>query len=167
MSKSVRIECEGAATLPFSTLEEFQGDLKTLSTRNYRRLKKDILELGFSFPISIWRNGGNKIIDGHQRLRTVRQMVKEGYECPLLPVNWVEAKDEVEAKRKVLAGASQFGEMTVEGLEEQMSLADFQWPDIEANFRFPDIEIPQSDETKKVEFDAKEKKVCPHCGGEL
>jgi hypothetical protein len=90
--KKVRIECQGAAKLPIGKIEPFQGELKSLSSENYDRLKKSILELGFSFALQVWRHKGHYYcIDGHQRDRVLTRMAKEGYEVPPVPVDWVEA----------------------------------------------------------------------------
>jgi hypothetical protein len=68
-------------------------------------------------------------------------MVEDGYHCPALPVNWVEAKDENEAKRKVLALTSQYGKMETQGLYEFISESDISVDDIEESFHFPEIKL--------------------------
>jgi len=113
-----------------------------LSETNYNKLKKEILELGFSEPLSVWRQGENNfLLNGHQRVRTIRRMVEDGYECPELPVNWVEAADENEAKRKVLALTSQYGTLESQGLYEFISDSDISVDDIEESFHFPEIKL--------------------------
>jgi hypothetical protein len=55
------------------------GDLKSLSKENYEKLRHEILELGFSFPVNVWldsNDGLYYIIDGHQRTRVVKQMIE-------------------------------------------------------------------------------------------
>ena len=136
----IEIKCKGSDTLPYGDLTELQGPLKSLSKENYDKLKKQILELGFSSPVHIWKSGKkNYILDGHQRLRVIRKMAsEEGYTVPDLPVVMVEAKTMTEAKKKLLALASQFGSVEREGLYEFMSEADFGFEDIE-DFHFPEI----------------------------
>ncbi len=83
MINQIKIAVRGAGTLPLDEFTEFQGELKSLSKLAYESLKNEIIENGFSFTIHIWINDGkNYILDGHQRLRTVKKMVKEGCECP-------------------------------------------------------------------------------------
>ena len=139
--KKVRIECQGAAKLPIGKIEPFQGELKSLSSENYDRLKKSILELGFSFALQVWRHKGHYYcIDGHQRDRVLTRMAKEGYEVPPVPVDWVEAADEQEAKRKILAGTSNFGKMEKQGLYQFIEDAglDAKW--VMDDYSFPEID---------------------------
>ena len=139
--KSIEITCQGAATIDHKELEPFQGELKSLSKENYSKLKKMITELGFSEPISVWQtNDGLKILNGHQRLRTITEMVeKEGYHCPPIPVNWVEAENYDQAKRKVLALTSQYGKMETQGLYEFLSDSDIQPHQLGTDYHFPEI----------------------------
>jgi hypothetical protein len=139
---NIDIKCQGSHSLALDDLTVLQGELKSLSTVNYNKLKKEILELGFSSPIHVWaQNGVNYILDGTQRCRTLRKMTEEGYGVPLLPVVNVEAADVNEAKRKVLALTSQYGKMEGEGLYEFISDSDITVGDIEESFHFPEINL--------------------------
>ena len=102
-NKMIEISAQGAGTLPLTAFENFQGDLKRLEREQYEKLRKNILELGFSFPVHVWANDGqNYIIDGHQRLTALKLMLEnKGWQVPDLPVVYVNAKDRQEAKRKV------------------------------------------------------------------
>ena len=173
--KSIQIKCEGRDLLLYDELVPFQGNLKDLSKENYAKLKKEIIELGFSEPISVWKNDGNKILNGHQRLRVIKQMVeKEGYACPPLPVNYIQAKDKKEAMRKVLALTSQYGELKLEGLEEVMAIAEIEWPQVEECYRFPELDHdlkkllhPQEeteDDDEPQSQHAPKMVECPECG---
>lgn len=116
--RELRITCKAASTETYDRLLEAQGKLKTLHKADYERLKERILRLGFHQPITVW-SWQNKlnIINGHQRLRTIKTMVeKEGYVIPPIPVNFVQAKDWNEAKRKILALTSTYGRTKKEGL---------------------------------------------------
>lgn len=136
----IEIKCKGAKTLDHKKMVPFQGELKDLSDQDYEKLKKNILELGFSEPISVWlKSGKHYLLNGHQRHRAIIKMVKEGYKCPPLPVNLIEAKDIKQAKKKVLSLTSQFGEMTKSGLEQFMIDADISFEEIKESFRFPEI----------------------------
>lgn len=141
--KTIQIKCTGAGLLSHKEMTPFQGDLKTLSTENYEKLKKEILELGFSEPISVWKNDGKfYLLNGHQRHRVLTQMSdKEGYYIPAVPVNFIEAIDEREAKKKILSLTSQFGEITDQGLYEFMHDSDISFPEINDSFRFPEIDL--------------------------
>jgi len=100
-------------------LSRFQGSLKRISKRNLEKLKLSILRNGFSAPIFVWRNGGaNNILDGHQRLTALRSLEADGHAVPKLPVAYIEADSEQQAKAKLLAITSQYGDFVKEGLDE-------------------------------------------------
>ena len=151
--KEIKIAVEGAKSLPYNKLQEFQDDLKTLSKTRYEQLRSDIKRLGFSFSIHVWQHKGkNYIIDGHQRLFTVKQMVEnEGYKVPNLPISIVKATSFKEAKQKVLAGASQFGEVTEKGLLEFLDKNDIKFDDVVSNYNFPEINLDSI--SKKLNLD--------------
>lgn len=153
MLKEIQIKCQGAATLELEQLAPFQGNLKDLSKENYNKLRKQILELGFSEPICVWKNENKyHVLNGHQRLRVLTEMKKaEGFKIPRIPVNWVEAETEHEAKKKVLALTSQFGEINNQSLFEFASLNNIDLPTLE-DFRFPEIDL---DKFKEEFFDIK------------
>lgn len=146
----IKIACQGAAALDLSEFTEFQGDLKSLSKADYSALKKQIIEQGFSFTVHVWRDRGyNHILDGHQRLRTVRKMVaEEGWECPSIPVSYVEADSYEQAKKKLLGAASQYGKITSAGLYEFMSDAGIDVDYLEESTRLPEFHL----ETFKNEY---------------
>lgn len=148
-SGSIQIKCKGADALYIDQIEPFQGNLKDLSEENYKKLKKEILELGFSEPVSVWaHNNKFLLLNGHQRHRALLQMKKEGFEIPKIPVSFVEAKDIKEAKKKVLALTSQYGEITKQGLYEFMNEAEISMPELSDSFRFPEINL----DVFKLEF---------------
>ena len=140
----VRIAAQGADVLPYSDLTFFQGDLKSLSKENYEKLKMRIIEDGFSEPISVWQHEGhNYILNGHQRYRTIKTMVEnEGWECPELPVSYIQADSMAQAKRKVLSLTSQFGELEKQGLYQFMHEAEIPPGELEA-FPMPEIDVPK------------------------
>lgn len=121
--KKVVIKVKGAAFAPLEDFNWFQGELKYLPEENYQALKLSILNLGFSFAITVWfsNDGKMNIVDGHQRVLTLKAMKADGYEIPFLPYDAVEANSYDEAKKKVLAGASQYGQIQHLGLSEFIS----------------------------------------------
>ena len=138
----VEIKCQGATTFPITGLVEFQGNLKTLSKENYEKLKKEITELGFSEPISVWKSDQNYILNGHQRIRTLLMMMNEGFDIPDIPVSLIEADSIKEAKKKVLALTSQYGQMTNDGLYEFLINSDIR-PEEIVDTRFPEINMEE------------------------
>lgn len=137
----VEIKCEGASQLALKDMVHFQNNLKELSQLDYEKFRSKLLELGFSEPFSIWRNEGKcYILNGHQRRITLMRMIEEGIEMPrLFPVNWVQAEDYDQAKRKVLSLASQFGEITFDGLKDFAEQMDVDMNELLEEFRFPEI----------------------------
>jgi len=138
----IRIACEGADTLSLDRLTPLQGDLKRLSPANATRLRKEILDLGFSEPISVWQtNGTTYILNGHQRVTVLKAMQADGYTIPPLPVSRVDATNLEQARRKILALTSQYGEMTPDGLSDFLAETELTLPEVDASFRFPEIDM--------------------------
>lgn len=118
-AKTVRIACRAAATVRLRDIELSQGNLCELSVDNHERLRASITHHGFTFPIAIWRDGDRyRLLDGHARVLTLRKMAEEGWTVPDLPAVLVDAADEGEAMRKLLAARSQYHKTTAQGLYE-------------------------------------------------
>lgn len=172
----IKISCTGATHIDYTELVPFQGNLKELSKANYAKLRKEILELGFSEPISVWKNDGKYyVLNGHQRLRTIRELVEsEHYTCPPLPVNLVEASDIKEAKKKILALTSQYGKITDQGLYEFLNESSIDITEAEESFSFPEIDFkdfkdeyfdgitrPETNDNTIIDEPLNQ---CPNCG---
>src|SRR4030095_460274 len=115
--KAVKVTCRTSDSLPLEKIIPFQGDLKTLSKIDYEKLKAAIIKYGLSFPSFIWqKNGSAKCLDGHQRSHVLSEMRKEGWKIPSVPVVYVDAKNEKEAKEKILLLSSQYGRYSEESL---------------------------------------------------
>lgn len=140
---SLKIACQGADTLPYTELTEFQGELKSLSKSDFEAMRRQLVENGFSFPIALWVSpeGKNCILDGHQRLRVIRELAKEGWTIPELPVTWVDADNEQQAKEKLLAAAGAFGTVSDQGLYELITSADLDIDRIAEMTRFREIDF--------------------------
>ena len=67
----------------------------------------------------MWDHEGQyKVLDGHQRLRALQSLREDGWDMPLLPVAFIEASDESDARKKLLAISSQYGEFDASELSE-------------------------------------------------
>lgn len=161
MKQKVTIACKGSEMVRLEDLVIIQKDLKELSKENYEKLKRSILELGFSAPFFVWKHKGKlKVLDGTQRKLTLEQMKLEGHELPSkVPAVSVEAKNEKEAKQKLLSFVSQYGHVTEEGLYEFSVDAGFDAEFLTDHFDLPNIDVehfvdgymrssPERDETE-------------------
>jgi hypothetical protein len=127
----IRIECTGADSLPLDAIEEFQGNLKKRSKKDIELIITSIEKYGFSFPFFIWNGTGhNYCLDGHGRIQALSEMRRKGEDLPMFPVVYVEAKDEAEAKNKLLRLNSQYGEMTIESVMEFTDGIDIQFEEL-------------------------------------
>ena len=121
----IEINCTGSDTIQLHELTEFQGELKERSAGDVEKIIKSIKKHGFSFPFFVWKNDGkNNVLDGHGRLMALQQMAAAGEEIPALPCVYISAKNEAEAKEKLLKLNSQYGHMTADSAEPK-SIADF------------------------------------------
>lgn len=168
MNQKVRTDIiDGVIQVDVDALAPFQGDLKILSDDNYERIKNSIMDLGYSFVVHAWKQGDQvHILDGHQRVKALKRMRENGIEVPKIPVVLVKAKDLREAKKKVLAGASQYGEMVPDGLARFMNEFKIEIPDVTMSFHFPEIDMDNFQSAyfpkdKEVSFNAKERGAGP------
>jgi len=153
---TIKVNCKSADTLPIDRILEFQGDLKKLTKKNRDKLQKSIERHGFIAPIFVWENQGDyMIIDGHQRLATLLYMRQKGWDIPMLPVDYIEADSEQDARDKLLHITSSYGEFNVEELEEWVKSIDdlddslrFTGGELEISFGGPEEETVGDDEVQ-------------------
>ena len=171
--KEIRIACTGAARLPLEAIEEFQGNLKKRTKADIDKIILSIEKYAFSFPFFVWNGDGhNRCLDGHGRIQALCEMRKRGESLPLFPVAYVEAKDEAEAKQKLLRLNSAYGLMTMDSVLEFMDGIEFAPEELALTGGIlwmgggdalnVDGFFNESDATKE-----KAPKVCPHCGEAL
>jgi hypothetical protein len=184
--KTIAMECKGSIWVPLVDLHEFQGDLKTLSLVNFEKLKRQIVEEGFSFTPHVWFSEKDQkyfILDGHQRLRVVRALVEQGWSCPDIPCSEVFAPSYQKAKRKLLSAASQYGQMDEEGLLYYLQETDIKPEEIAERYATSDLNLIRFVESNYEGFsasemdtldDAEEEKstkkllhICPRCSFEF
>lgn len=101
-----------------------QGDLKSLSKKNYAKLKKSLQDKKAFVPVFVWEHEGEyKLLDGHQRQRvflnesvqfkTDKDQLTYNYPCIM-----IEADNLKDAKEKLLIISSQYGTIEQEGFDE-------------------------------------------------
>ena len=84
-------------------------------------------------------NGQYKALDGHQRIKALCSLREEGWDIPLLPVAFIEASDEQDARKKLLAISSQYGEFDASELGEWL---DEIGGEVAETLRLVDTDIP-------------------------
>ena len=132
----IKINCKAADTLDIQDMTLFQGELKSRTDADYEHIKKSIIDYGFCAPFFIWEHDGiNSVLDGTGRYETLQRMKSEGYDIPLLPVAYIDCKDEETAKKVLLQINSHNGTMTVDSVRDFLG-------DVE--FNFGDITLPDS-----------------------
>lgn len=178
----IKISCDTKLYLPLENIQDFQGALKTLDPIRKDKLKKQILEQGFSAPIFVWKNDGKYYcLDGTQRRIALTELKATGYKVPDLPCVEIFAKTKREAKKKLLSYVSQFGKVTGHGLYEYIQEAELDISELE-DFEIPEIDMEAfkdeffdgklsepkegSQELDESEFSEFEH-TCPKCGFEF
>jgi len=145
-SKTIKIQCQAADVLPLDAIVEFQGGLKKRGKKEIALMIKSIEKYGFSFPFMIWQNGGlNHCLDGHGRIQALGQMRRTGTDLPLFPVVYVDAKDEAEAKNKLLRLNSQYGQMTIDSVLEFTEGLEIEFDELMLHGDTLKIKSPESD----------------------
>lgn len=168
----------------YEELEGFQEDLKELSKQEYEKLKNSILINGIIAPVYVWNN---KILDGHQRVKVLKQLKLSGVDIPEeIPCVEIVAKSEKQAKKFLLQYVSQHGKITDEGLysylhnstlikdyfdiKQEIDLPGFNMDMFEkgyiTDFTKEDLEKAQfaEDKEKEVDENIETDYECPKCG---
>lgn len=160
----ILVKCKSYTTLPIDVLIEFQGNLKRLTQKNREKLIGSICERGFIAPIFVWDDSGDyRLLDGHQRLKTLLWMRENGWDIPMIPVDIIEADSEQDAKKKLLAITSQYGEFDLDGFIEFISdieiddtilLTDGEWSQdgIECTTDFPELKSGDKEPFQQMTF---------------
>jgi len=140
--RTLEIKCVGAAVAKLEDLTPLQGKLKKLDNDRYRKLKRALLEHGFSFPFFVWKNDGELfILDGHQRDRVLRRLQASGYIIPPLPIAYIQAANLHEAREKILLLTSQYGEMTDESFMQFVEMGDLDLDDLAEKVDLSQVDI--------------------------
>ncbi len=175
MSNPIRIECKGADVLPLDAIEDFQGNLKKRGKKEIDAIITSIEKYGFSFPFFVWNGDGhNRCLDGHGRIQALCEMRKRGVSLPLFPVAYIEAKDEGEAKQKLLRLNSQYGAMSFDSVLEFTDGMEVDWEELALpggfTLSFDDGLHSQPTESSTDEIDVDGFSMackCPRCGMEF
>lgn len=162
----IRLACKVDARLPLDQLSPFQGDLKIATKEELAKLKAEILETGFAFPVHFWSDPeGIKayIVGGHQRVTALRELRDEGHEIEGgVPVVEVLADSFQLAKRRVLQDVAQYAKVGGQALFDFITDAGLPFSDIKSSFEIPGINLENferafftTEEQRDVNFKAK------------
>lgn len=144
----IRVTCTGAGTAEISDLVPFQGELKSLSEKSYQKLRASILKYGVSFPFFVWKHDDKlHTLDGHQRDRVLRKMRDdEDFVIPPVPVDFIGAADEKEAKEKILILSSQFGKIDNDSLYGFVMENELDFEELKTVIDLPEINLEKFEE---------------------
>lgn len=142
-------------------------EIKTIDKDVLKKLETSLLNNGFVDSFNIWdKDGELYILDGHIRKQAMANLLKDGHEIPdSLPADWIDVKNEKEAKKLVLIYNSHYGNINRDPILNWVADLDIDVVDIEVNvpnirFRTVDMETindNQNDEWIGMpEFEAKE-----------
>jgi hypothetical protein len=149
--------------LLLTELNEFQGKLKELSKINYNKLRKSILDNGFSEPFVVWECAKEKkiyVLGGNQRLKVLTEMKNAREDIPeKYPCNFIECESKWAAKKLLLALASQYGHVTEDGLYEFSIENEFNGDFLKENFEFPGLDLELFNQGYFTDFIKKESKM--------
>jgi ParB family chromosome partitioning protein len=136
----LNITCQGSALISLTELKTFQPEnLKKRGRKDELKLRASILKHGFCIPFVIWDNEGQKrLLDGHGRVKVLMLLKSEGYEIDKVPVVYVYAETEKEAKEILLQINSQYGDLNEDILKE--------WGE---DLNFDDFELDITPRSKK------------------
>lgn len=150
----IRVMCSSTDLIDPKKLIPFQGELKTLEKKDFRKLASSIIESGFTFPEYAWKSGGKAYtLDGHQRTRVMLELLKNGWtngegkhdQVELVggkvPVVWVKAANKKAAKKLVLAAMSQYGKYTEDSIYQFIHESELEWEKLKRIVDFPAINM--------------------------
>ena len=167
----IKIQCTGSDKLTLDAIEEFQGGLKTRTDDDIKKIIKSIEKYGFSFPFFIWNGTGhNYCLDGHGRIQALCKMREQGENLPLFPVVYIEAKNEEDAKNKLLRLNSQYGEMSVKSILEFTGEISIEWQELalpKNKFEIIEPDFYPVGIEEQGRLDEKNTIICPNCGHEF
>ena len=153
----MKISCDCKDTLALDEITEFQGGLKDRSPEEIGKIIKSLKKYGFAFPLFVWKDGGmNWCLDGHGRLLALKKMREDGEKIPPLPVVYVKAKDEEEARNLLLRLNSQYGRMTADSVREFAEGFDVDFSELQLPCGMIDFDVAGVQDDEVPDVDEKE-----------
>ena len=152
----VEIKCDTENAVSLNDLQYFEKDIKIRNSYDIKRMKQSIEKSGFICPLFIWKKDRKDfVLDGKTRVMALLQMAEEGWKVSNIPVVYIEAETENEAKEKVLQVNSRYGKITEASFDFFVKDANLQKSDFNIHFdtiHFENIG-PYYEKRKEVEED--------------
>ena len=107
--------------LPVADVSEFielQEDFKLEDTEKLKALQMIIIERGFKYAFTAWRDEDGKlyIIDAHQRKKALMGLRQRGWDIPPIPYQPIQAASKKEAVEEIAAFNSSFASINQDSL---------------------------------------------------
>jgi hypothetical protein len=173
--KELVVSCKTRDTMPLENITPFQGKLKSREEKDIKKIKKSLVDYGISFPFFVWKKGDTiYCLDGHGRQLALLELQQEGYTLPPIPVVFIHAENEEDAKQRMLRQNSRYGMVTKYSVLQFVGNIEVNYDDLaipdQANMFF---DAPLKDiggffnDVSEEEKRKKSIKICPHCGRAL
>jgi len=114
----INIKCQTKHGITLNELTPFQGDLKKRTSKDVSLLAKSIEDEGLLMPFAVWKHDGvNSLLDGHGRYAALMEMSLKDNSIleQALPVIYIDADSEEQAKKALLQITSAYGHITKKG----------------------------------------------------
>lgn len=154
---NIKIQDIKLLSLPLAKLVPLQGNLKTLSDDNRKKLEKSFKEKGLFLPFFVWQDGdAYRLLDGHGREKVLgegaaRLIGPDGKPTDQVPCVIVQANSLKDAKEKLLLISSQFHTITKAGFEEFAEDIADDWKSETLNFDAFDFGADEEEEEEQDE----------------
>jgi hypothetical protein len=171
--KAIVVTCKTKDALFLEKITAFQGNLKARDEHDIKKIKKSLIQYGISFPFFVWKNEHiYYCLDGHGRRLALLELQAAGYVLPPVPVVFIYAENQEDAKQRMLRLNSRYGMVTRHSVLQFIGDIEIDYDDLaipgpatmffdavikDLNNYFNDV--PDDDKRKKQKT-----KTCPHCG---
>lgn len=171
MAESLKNRIIKTELINWNNLKWFQPtNLKSMKEEQLEKIKKSLINNGMSMPFTVWQKDSKNLycLDGHHRLLALQSLIDDGHEIPnMLPANFIECKDNLEAKKIILIFNSHYAKINKTELYEFIS--DIDIDDLKDEIEITDIDLsdyewtPVDNEKEIDENSIETENECPKC----
>jgi hypothetical protein len=166
-NRELVLSCRTKDYLDYKLVRNFQGNIKSRTESNVEHIIRSIERHGFSFPLFVWRHDAvYDCLDGHGRLLALKVLDDSGVKIPLVPVVFVDADSELEARRKLVEVNNLNGTFVESAFIDFVSDLDLNLVD----YNIPDLDLEKIDKKLREQLNNSVKGlkvVCPDCAYEF